>query len=180
MRRIVSVNGVFAFKSTPLMAIGLVYISTALGQAAALDAGTGEPVWPIDERPVPRGNVPGEWYSPPQPFPTKPPPFGRQGSAVDDLLDFTPDLRVAALEIADRARFGPLFSPPVLRGAEKPFIQVPGAGGGANWQGAVVDPATGRLFVSSSSTAIVVEVIEDPPPATWVDEPQHGRLGRYR
>ena len=131
-----------------------------------LDRVTGEPVWPIEERPVPQGNVPGEWYSPTQPFPTKPPPFDRQGIAIDDLIDFTPELRAEALEIADRARFGPLFSPPVLRGAEKPYMQVPGAGGGANWQGAAVDPETGRLFVSSSSTLIVVEVIEYPPPAT--------------
>ena len=116
-----------------------------------LDRVTGEPVWPIEERPVPQGNVPGEWYSPTQPFPTKPPPFDRQGIAIDDLIDFTPELRAEALEIADRARFGPLFSPPVLRGAEKPYMQVPGAGGGANWQGAAVDPETGRLFVSSSS-----------------------------
>ena len=131
-----------------------------------LDRVTGEPVWPIEERPVPQGNVPGEWYSPTQPFPTKPPPFDRQGITIDDLIDFTPELRAEAIEIADRAQFGPLFSPPVLRGAGKPFIQVPGAGGGANWQGAAVDPETGRLFISSSSTAIVVEVIEYPPPAT--------------
>ena len=131
-----------------------------------LDRVTGEPVWPIEERPVPQGNVPGEWYSPTQPFPTKPPPFDRQGIAIDDLIDFTPELRAEALEITDRARFGPLFSPPVLRGAEKPYMQVPGAGGGANWQGAAVDPETGWLFVSSSSTVIVVEVIEYPPPAT--------------
>ncbi|MCH7748066.1 MAG: pyrroloquinoline quinone-dependent dehydrogenase [Acidobacteria bacterium] len=130
------------------------------------DRVTGEPVWPIEERPVPQGNVPGEWYSPTQPFPTKPPPFDRQGISIDDLIDFTPELRAEAIEITDRARFGPLFSPPVLRGAEKPYIQVPGAGGGANWQGAAVDVETGRLFISSSSTAIVVEVIEYPPPAT--------------
>ena len=127
---------------------------------------TGEPVWPIEERPVPQGNVPGEWYSPTQPFPTKPPPFDRQGITINDLIDFTPELRAEAVEIASRARFGPIFSPPVLRGSEKPFIQVPGAGGGANWQGAAVDPETGRLFVSSSSTSIVVEVIKYDPPAT--------------
>ena len=127
---------------------------------------TGEPVWPIEERPVPQGNVPGEWYSPTQPFPTKPPPFDRQGATLDDLIDFTPELRAEAVAIADRARFGPIFSPPVLRGAEKPYIQVPGAGGGANWQGAAVDPETGQLFISSSSTNIVVEVIKYDPPAT--------------
>ena len=100
------------------------------------------------------GNVPGEWYSPTQPFPTKPLPFDRQGLAVDDLIDFTPELRAEALEIVEsRAQFGPIFSPPVVRGAEKPFIQVPGAGGGASWQGAAGDPETGRMVVSSSSTS---------------------------
>ena len=132
-----------------------------------LDRATGEPVWPIEERPVPQGNVPGEWYSPTQPFPTKPPPFDRQGISIDDVIDFTPELRTEALEIINsRARFGPIFSPPVLRGDEKPYIQVPGAGGGANWQGSAVDVETGQLFVSSSSTVIVVEVIEYPAPAT--------------
>ena len=143
---------------------------------------TGEPVWPIEERPVPQGNVPGEWYSPTQPFPTKPPPFDRQGITIDDLIDFTPELRAEAVEIASRARFGPIFSPPVLRGAEKPFIQVPGAGGGANWQGAAVDPETGRLFVSSSSTNIVVEVIKYEPPATvgYFTDPWGGGLAGPR
>jgi len=137
------------------------------GFTYVFDRVTGEPVWPIEERPVPQGNVPGEWYSPTQPFPTKPLPFDRQGIAVDDLIDFTPELRAEAIEIVnDRARLGPLFSPPVLRGDQKPYIQVPGAGGGANWQGAAVDVETGRLFVASSSTLIVVELIKYPPPAT--------------
>ena len=144
---------------------------------------TGEPVWPIEERPVPPGNVPGEWYSPTQPFPTKPLPFDRQGITIDDLIDFTPELRAEALEIVEsRARFGPMFSPPVLRGAEKPFIQVPGAGGGANWQGSAIDPKTGRLFVSSSSTSIVVEVIKYDPPATigYFTDPWGVQLGGPR
>ena len=137
------------------------------GFTYVFDRATGEPVWPIEERPVPQGNVPGEWYSPTQPFPTKPPPFDRQGITIDDLIDFTPELREEALAIVDRrARFGPIFSPPVLRGAEKPFIQVPGTGGGANWQGAGVDPETGMLYVSSSTTLILVEVVAYDPPAT--------------
>lgn len=116
---------------------------------------------------MPQGDVPGEWYSPTQPFPTKPPPFDRQGMAIDDVIDFTPELRAEALEIiASRARFGPIFSPPVLRGSSKPVIQVPGAGGGASWQGAAVDVVTGQLFVSSSSTLILVDLVSYPPPAT--------------
>ncbi len=132
-----------------------------------LDRATGEPVWPIEERPVPQGNVPGEWYSPTQPFPTKPLPFDRQGMSIDDVIDFTPELRAEALEIiAGRAQFGPIFSPPVLRGDQLPYIQSPGAGGGANWQGSAVDLETGRLFVSSSTTQILADLIKYDPPAT--------------
>ena len=63
------------------------------------DRVTGQPVWPIEERPVPKGDVPGEWYSPTQPFPTKPAAFDRQGVSVDDLIDFTPEMRAEALEV---------------------------------------------------------------------------------
>ena len=136
------------------------------------DRATGEPVWPIEERPVPAGNVPGEWYSPTQPFPTRPAPFDRQGVTVDDLIDFTPELRAEALELAERVRLGPLFAPPVVRGDERPFIQMPSDTGGANWPGAAVDPETGRLFVPSHTIPRVVELIEYPQPATvgWFTE----------
>ncbi|MBM42201.1 MAG: pyrroloquinoline quinone-dependent dehydrogenase [Acidobacteria bacterium] len=125
------------------------------------DRVTGEPVWPIEERPVPVGDVEGEWYSPTQPFPTKPAPFDRQGIALDDIIDFTSEIRAETLEIIDgRARLGPLFSTPVVRGSGLPFIQVPGPGGGANWQGAAVDPQTGRLFVSSSTMGFLAVLVE--------------------
>lgn len=130
------------------------------------DRVTGEPVWPIEERPVPAGDVPGEWYSPTQPFPTKPPPFDRQGISVDDLIDFTPELREAALRIAERGQLGPMFTPPQVRGVGKPIIQVPGPGGGVNWPGAAVDPETGRLFIPSQTRLRAIELIEYPPPAT--------------
>ena len=137
-----------------------------------LDRVTGEPVWPIEERPVPAGNVPGERYSPTQPFPTRPAPFDMQGVTVEDLIDFTPELRAEALEIAARARFGPLFAPPVVRGDERPFIQMPGDAGGANWPGAGVDLETARLFVPSHTRLRVVELIKYAPPATvgWFTE----------
>lgn len=131
-----------------------------------LDRVTGEPVWPIEERPVPVGNVPGEWYSPTQPFPTKPAPFDLQGITVDDLIDFTPELRLEALQIAERAQLGPIFMPPQVRGQGKPIIQSPGPGGGVNWPGAAVDPETGRLFVPSQTRLRAVELVEYAPPAT--------------
>ena len=78
------------------------------------DRVTGEPVWPIEERPVPQTDVPGEWTSPTQPFPTKPPPYDRQGVSIDDLIDFTPALRAEAVEGVKAFRIGPIFTPPSL------------------------------------------------------------------
>ncbi len=130
------------------------------------DAATGEPVWPIEERPVPAGDVPGEWYSPTQPFPTRPAPFDLQGITVDDLIDFTPELRAEAIEIADRAVLGPIFLPPTVRGKPKPIIQSPGPGGGVNWPGTAVDPETGTMFIPSQTRLRALEVVEYEPPAT--------------
>ena len=141
-----------------------------------LDRVTGEPVWPIEERPVPAGDVPGEWYSPTQPFPTRPAPFDLQGITEDDLIDFTPELRAEALRIAERVLIGPIFTPPPLRGARGPLIQSPGPGGGMNWPGSAVDPETGRLFIPSQTRLRAVELVEFAPPATvgYFTEPWPG------
>ena len=130
------------------------------------DRATGEPVWPIEERPVAAGNAPGEWYSPTQPFPTKPAAFDLQGITVDDLIDFTPELREAAIRIAERGQLSPIFTPPNVRGDGRPMIQAPGTGGGVNWPGSAVDPETGRLFVPSQTRLRAVELVEYAPPAT--------------
>src|SRR5207247_8546717 len=84
--------------------------------AYVLDRVTGKPVWPIEERPVPASTVPGERASATQPFPTKPPAFDRQGVTVDDLIDFTPELRAEALEIVKKYKYGAPFMPPSLVG----------------------------------------------------------------
>ena len=117
------------------------------------DRETGEPVWPIEERAVPPSKVPGERLSPTQPFPTKPPPFDMQGITIDDLIDFTPELRAEALEIVADFGIGALFEPLIEGGQDgkKAMIQVPGAVGGANWGGAAVDPETGVLYVPSTT-----------------------------
>ena len=119
---------------------------TKHGFTFVFDRETGEPVWPIEERPVPSSDVPGERTSPPQPFPTKPPPFERQGVSVDELIDFFPELRAEAVDILKRYRTGPLFTPPSLAGSgpgdTQGTLQFPGYIGGANWQGAAVDPET--------------------------------------
>jgi len=112
------------------------------------DRVTGEPVWPIEERPVPTDtDIPGEQVWPTQPFPTRPSPFEYQGATIDDLVDFTPEIRQMALTAIEGFRLGPLFTPQSLRGT----IQRPSSGGGANWSGAGFDPETGLLYVPSAN-----------------------------
>ena len=114
---------------------------------------TGEPVWPIEERPVAKSDIPGERLHPTQPFPTKPAPFDRQGIGEDDLIDFTPEIAEAAKEMAKEYVLGPIFTPPIVRGSngKRSTFVVPGAGGGANFPGATVDPETGIIYIPSAT-----------------------------
>ena len=129
-----------------------------------LDRVTGQPVWPIEERPVPQSNVPGEQASPTQPFPTRPLPFDRQGVSVDDLLDFTAELNAEARRIASEYELGPLFTPPVLAGAtgQRGLLMLPNMTGGANWQGGAVDAETGVLYVASVTNPTIAGLTNDP------------------
>jgi glucose dehydrogenase len=124
------------------------------------DRVTGRPLWPVEERPVPHSKVPGERTSPTQPFPTKPAPFDRQGLMVDDLIDFTPELRREAEEILGKYAHGPLFTPPSL-GSN---LQLPGAGGGASWAGASFDPESGILYVPSITAPWTIPLGPQPDP----------------
>lgn len=109
--------------------------------------------------------MPGERAAPTQPFPTKPPPFERQGISIDDLIDFTPKLRAKAVEEIAHYRIGPIFTPPSLyvEGGTRGTLQLPGNGGGANWSGAAVDPETGILYVPSR-TRLHMPVLAEPDP----------------
>ena len=131
---------------------------TKHGFCFVFDRVTGKPVWPIEERPVPQSDVPGERTAPTQPFPTKPAPFEYQGVTLDDLIDFTPELRAEAVKTIQKFRIGPLFTPPSLdaQGGTQGTIERPGEGGGANWQGAAVDPETGILYVPSRNGFSVI------------------------
>ncbi len=126
---------------------------------------TGEPIWPIEELPVPAGDVPGEWYSPTQPFPTKPAGFDRQGITEDDLVDFTPEILAAAKEAIQPFRLGTnLYSPPSLADAPDGTVgtlSLPSATGGANWEGSALDPETGILYVPSRTVVAVLSVAKD-------------------
>ncbi|MEX1032704.1 MAG: PQQ-binding-like beta-propeller repeat protein [Cellvibrionaceae bacterium] len=129
------------------------------------DRKTGEPIWPIEDKPVPAGDVPGEWYSPTQPFPTKPAPYDRQGFTEEDLIDFTPELHAEALEAIKPFRLSPnLFTPPSLKNADDGTVGVlslPSATGGANWEGSALDPETGVLYVPSRTAVSVLSVEKD-------------------
>lgn len=139
---------------------------------------TGKPVWPIVERPVPKSDVPGEWTSPTQPIPTKPPPFDVQGLTADNLIDFTPALRAAALEAIKPYRLGELYTPPSLVNAPdgtRGTISLPGAVGGANWEHASYDPETSTLFVGSFTSVFNFALDRD---STRSDMRYIGALGR--
>ena len=125
------------------------------------DRVTGEPVWPIEERPVEAGDVPGEWYAPTQPFPTRPPAYDRQGVTIDDLIDFTPELRAKALEVASRYKLGPIFTPPVVSQRDGPLgtLMLPNIAGGANWPGGSLDRETGILYVGSKTSIMSLALV---------------------
>jgi quinoprotein glucose dehydrogenase len=127
----------------------------------AFDRVTGQPIWPIEERPVEKGDVPGEWYSPTQPFPTKPPAFDYQGVTAADLIDFTPDLHAEALQIVSKYKLGPVFTPPVVSKVEGPLASFRSSGG-MNWPGFSFDPETHIAYIPSFVSFPPVGLL--PPP----------------
>src|SRR5262245_47569839 len=128
------------------------------GFAYVFDRVTGQPVWPIEERPVDTTtDVPGERPFPTQPFPTKPPAYSAQGISLNDANDLTPEIKALAQEEMRRFRLGPLFTPPSLRGT----IQRPTVGGGANWGGTAFDPETGLLYLRTSEGTTINQVCKN-------------------
>ncbi len=138
---------------------------TKQGWVYVLDRTNGQPVWPIEERPVEKGDVPGEWYSPTQPFVTKPPPFDRQGVSPDDVIDFTPELHAEGLKLLSRYKIGPIFTPPVVSKVEGPLgtLIMPSVTGGANWQGGALDPETNKLYVYSVTAPSALGLVQPDP-----------------
>ena len=140
---------------------------TKQGFVFVLDRVTGKPVWPIEERPAPKSTAPGEVTSLTQPVPTKPPPYEHQGLTENDLIDFTPELRAEALELVKRYVIGPQWTPPSVISQEPNgklgTIQLAGASGGANWNGAAFDPDTQMLYVGSRSVAFVADLFAPDP-----------------
>jgi quinoprotein glucose dehydrogenase len=131
------------------------------------DRVTGRPVWPIEERPVPQSTVPGEKTSPTQPFPTKPPAYGRNQIKVpDDLIDFTPALRDEAISLLERYKFGPMFNPPVLGKVDGVLgaINIGNAAGGTNWTGGAYDPETHIAYAPVANAGVGSYSLVPPPP----------------
>jgi len=129
------------------------------------DRVTGQPIWPIEEKPVPQGDTPGEKYSKTQPIPSKPAAYNRQGLQVDWLIDFTPELRAEAVKAIEKYKIGPVFTPPVVSKAEGPIatLQMASQGAATNWPGGSYDPETHILYVHSQSAVATLGLV--PPPA---------------
>jgi quinoprotein glucose dehydrogenase len=137
-------------------AIKAVAQPTKQGFLYVFDRITGKPVWPIEERAVEQGTVPNEWYSPTQPFPTKPPAYSRNGVTVDDLIDFTPAMRDQALTNIAKYHIGPVFTPPVESKIDGPLatLTLGTASGGTNWPGASYDPETHIVYAYACNACL--------------------------
>jgi len=146
-------------------AIKAVALPTKEAFLYVFDRVTGQPVWPIEERPVPQSDVPGEKTSPTQPFPTRPPAYARQSIGIDDLIDFTPQLREQARQVVSRYRLGPMFLPGVVSKAEGPIaaLTIGTTGGGTNWPGSSYDPETHIVYAQAANTGIAPIGLVEPP-----------------
>jgi len=129
---------------------------TKQGILYVFDRVTGQPVWPIEEKPVEKGNVPGEWYAPTQPFPTKPPAYARNGVTPDVLIDFTPAMKDQALTLVSKYKLGPVYTPPSASALNGPLatLTLGTASGGTNWQGGSYDPETHTVYASACNACL--------------------------
>lgn len=147
------------------------------------DRVTGQPVWPIEERPVPRGKVPTEWYSPTQPYPTKPAAYDMQGIRESDLNDWTPEIKAEALRVLNLHKYSDnLFEPPIERGQDGKYgmLMMPGNNGGTNWEGGAFDPETKIAYIFSSTEFNRRSLINDPARSNmnYIDGGGGGGRGR--
>jgi quinoprotein glucose dehydrogenase len=138
---------------------------TKQGILYVFDRVTGQPVWPIEEKPAPKGDVPGEWYAPTQPVPTKPVAYARNGVSVDDLIDFTPKMRDEALTAVAKYKIGPVFTPPVESKVGGPLatLTLGTASGGTNWPGGSYDPETHNVYVYACNACVTPIGLVQPP-----------------
>ncbi len=139
---------------------------TKQGYLYVFDRLTGKPVWPIPERRVAKGNVPGEWYAPTQPIPSRPAAYARTGVTADDLIDFTPAMHSRALELVKNYQLGPIYTPPVLSQRPGPLatLMLGPADGGTNWPGGSFNPETHTAFLFGCNSCLVPIGLVPPPP----------------
>ncbi len=169
----------FDISSAPILAdinvngrpIKAVAQPTKQGILYIFDRVTGQPVWPFEERPVEKGDVPGEWYAPTQPFPSKPPAYSRNGISPDALIDFTPEMRAEATQLVSKFKIGPVFTPPALSKVEGPLatLTVGTAGGGTNWPGGSYDPETHIAYVQACNACLFPLGLVPPPNREFSD-----------
>lgn len=152
-------------------------LQTKMGWLFGFERRTGEPLWPIVERPVPASDVPGEQAAPTQPVPVGMAPFARQHLTRDELFGFTPIDRAMCRSRFDALRYEGIYTPPSVRGS----LLFPSALGGGNWGGAAYDPATNLLLVKAENLATVIKVVpkkdaaEDAaPPNDYLTRPLVG------
>src|SRR5258706_7651826 len=144
-----------------------------------LNRENGEPIWPIEDRPVPQGDVAREWSARKQPFPHKPAAFDNQGVSSDSLINFTPELHAEAEKLVSQYRIGPLFTPPSVSELGGPLAAIvsPGALGGANWPGGSYDPDTHTLYLFSQSGIAALGLVPSPDASVSDMEYVEGRAG---
>jgi quinoprotein glucose dehydrogenase len=152
----ITVNG------KPIKAVG---VPSKQAWLYVFDRVTGQPVWPIEERPVPRGKVTGEWYSPTQPYPTRPAAYDMQGIRESDVNDWTPEIKAEALRVLNLHQYSDnVFEPPIERGQDGKYgmLMMPGNNGGTNWEGGAFDPETKIAYIFSSTEFNRRSLINDP------------------
>lgn len=147
-----------------------VVLAGKTGFLYAFDRTTGEPLWPMPERPVGASDVPGEVPSPTQPIPEWPVPFARQGFSRDDVVDFTPAIRQQALALIASFRVGPMFTPPSVVGT----IVMPGWIGGAGWGATAIDPERRMIFVKATNLPVLAKLVERDSVTRFELNPKHG------
>jgi len=131
-----------------------------------LNRETGKPIWPIVERKAPPpGDVPGEWYSPTQPIPTKPPPYDVQAVDASTIIDFTPELHAKGLQLISHYRHGPVYTPPTLAtwSGKWGTLTALATQGGTNWAGGCYDPETHVVYVFSETTVSPTMIVPSVP-----------------
>ena len=146
-------------------AVKAVVEPSKMGMLYAFDRITGKPIWPIPERKVEKGTVPGEWYAPTQPIPSKPPAYSRTGIGIDDLIDFTPDMRKQAVELVKNYKTGPIYTPPIVsKEGQFGTIMAGAANGGTNWPGGSFNPENHTVYTYACNSCLSITGLLPPPP----------------